>query len=180
MEAGNKHNLKERLKIASKVIDEMEVSMLKLPKEAKPQLSRFLKQREKNVLRQMIRDTRRKGGMPSDVNRIPARVYTYQSETVNSMLAAKKQDLGFAKKGDISKTQFIRSVWRQVVQEQNAKIERALYSQSDRLRLIKDAQYLRFEVEDWFNWNKMTRLRFVYFCFINMVSLAVNIHFHLN
>ena len=180
VEAEDKHDLKERLKIASKVINEMEVSMLKLPKEAKPQFSRFLKQREKNVLRQMIRDTRRKGGMPSDVNGIPARVYTHQSETVNSVLAAKKQALGFAKKDDISKTQFIRSVWQQVVQEQNAEIARALYGQSDRLRLTKDAQYLQVEVEDWFNWNKTTRLRFVYFCFIRMVSFAVNIHFHLN
>lgn len=173
VEAEDKHDLKERLKLATKVLDEMEISMLELPKETKPQFSRFLKQREKKVLRQVIRDARRKGGMPSGINGIPARVYTHQSETVNSVLAAKKQALGFAKKDDISKTQFIRSVWQRVVQEQDLEIERALYGQSDRLRLTKDAEYLQVEVEDWFNWSKKTRLRLVCFYFIKTVLFAV-------
>ena len=54
---------------------------------------------------------------------MPEREYTNQSETANSMLAAKKVRIGYSKKEDISKSHFIRHIWQEVVDEQNADID---------------------------------------------------------
>ena len=78
---------------------------------------------KKSVLRKFIRDARRKGGMPVDEEGVPRRTYTNQSETVNSMLSNRKQVLGYSKKDDLSKTQFIRNIWEPVVALQDSEIE---------------------------------------------------------
>ena len=108
----------------------------------------YLKECEKTVLRQMIRDSRRKSAMPLDDAGVPLRVYTNQSETCNSMLAARKRALGYTKKEDISKADFVLKVWKGVVDNQDSEVERALYGQSDTFTLNKDAKYLQVSVEE--------------------------------
>ena len=144
--------MKEKLKI----IDEMETELLG---RAEGKFSAFLQKREKTALRQMIQGRRKKGGMPINANGVPYRVYSNQSESINSMLAAKKQSLGFTKKEDLSKAQFICKVWEAVTLEQNQEIERALFGQSERFRLADEADYLKVEVEEWYNWSPMKRKR---------------------
>ena len=90
--------------------------------------------------------------MPVDEEGVPRRAYTNQSETVNSMLSTRKQVLGYSKKDDLSKTQFIRNIWEPVVALQDSEIERALYGQSEQYRLTKEAKYLEVDVEHWYNW----------------------------
>ena len=80
--------------------------------------------------------------MPRDIDGVPSRVYTNQSEAANSILAAKKPALGYTKKDDISKGQFLRNVWQSVVNEQELEISLALYGQSERYRLKDEAKYL--------------------------------------
>ena len=156
VESTDKIDLEQKLKEKSKIIDEMEAEILG---KAERKFSTFLQKREKTVLRQMIQGRRQKGGMPTGANGVPYRVYTNQSESINSMLAAKKQSLGFSKKEDLSKAQFICKVWEAVVSEQNQEIERALYGQSECFRLADEADYLKVEVEEWYNWNPMKRKR---------------------
>ena len=71
--------------------------------------SSYIKSREKTVLRKIIRSSRKKAYHISD-SQVPPRVYTNQSETVNSMLSAKKVSLGYSKKEDIAKSHFIKHV----------------------------------------------------------------------
>lgn len=156
VESTDKVDLEQKLKEKSKILDEMETEVLG---RAEGKFSAFLQKREKTVLRQMIQGRRKKGGMPINANGVPYRVYTNQSESINSMLAAKKQSLGFTKKDDLSKAQFICKVWEAVVSEQNQEIERALYGQSERFRLADEADYLKVEVEEWYNWSATKRKR---------------------
>ena len=103
--------------------------------------------------------------MKLDGNGVPERVYTNQSETANSMLAAKKVSIGYSKKEDISKSHFIRYIWQEVVDEQNADIDCVLYGQSDRYRLKEEARYLEVGIEDWYNWPKCKQERQeLFFC----------------
>ena len=50
----------------------------------------YLKKQEKPVLSKVIQDACKKGGMPRYIHGKTERVYTNQSECVNSMLAGKK------------------------------------------------------------------------------------------
>ena len=52
------------------------------------------------VLRKLIRSSRRK--VLKTYTKIPLRLYTNQSESVNSILAAKKVALGYNKKDDVT------------------------------------------------------------------------------
>ena len=149
--------MKKRIKQVDSIIDEMEKSLLQLDDNSSAKFSAYLKEREKSVLRALIRNTRRKGGMPLDVNGVPIRVYTHQSETVNSMLAAQKLSLGYTKKDDLQKSEFILKVWQQVVSYQEKEIERAFYGQSQRYFLKKEAAYLKVNIEDWYNWSESER-----------------------
>ena len=78
--------------------------------------------------------------MSVDENNVPDCIYTNQSETSNSVLSAKKSALGYLKKDDMSKGQFIRKVWEGCVRDHNVEVERALYGQSERYRLEQDAK----------------------------------------
>ena len=131
IECENKRDLKERLKEQSKLLDELEAEITK----ADPRFSTYLKERERKVLRRLIRDTRRKGGLTTDKNGIPQRVFTNQSETVNSMLAARKEALAYSKKDDLSKASFIHKIWEKVIQEQSREIQKALCGQSRRYHI---------------------------------------------
>lgn len=163
IEANDKDDLRDKLTTQTAILDEIEKSYLNHPSKYKPKFSTYLKEREESVLGKMTCDVRLAGGIPYGVDGRVQRVYTHQSETVNSMLAAKKLALGFPKKVDLSKTQFICSVWQEAVREQQEEIERALYGQSENYKLAKEAEYLKVEVEDWFNWNETTRKRYVFF-----------------
>lgn len=155
IECEDKKDLKERLKKQSKLLNELEAEFTK----TEPKFSTYLKEREKKVLRKLIRDTRKKGGLTADKNGIPQRVFTNQSETVNSMLAAKKEALGYSKKDDLSKASFIHKVWEKVVKEQSLEIEKALYGQSRRFKLSDSAMYLHVDLETWYNWCEAKRKR---------------------
>ena len=160
IEADNKHELKDRLKIAKPMLDEMEKCFQSKDGVQEPKFSVYLEERRKSVLKKLIRDARRKAGMPLDQDGVPQRVFTNQSETVNSMLSSKKLSLGYAKKEDLSKTQFIGDVWEAVVAEQEIEIEKAIVGQSERYRLTRNASYLKVPVEEWYGWCKRKRERY--------------------
>ena len=87
-------------------------------------------------------------------NEIPPRVYTNQSETVNSLLSAKKLALGSSKKEDISKAHFIKYLWQGVVNHQEHKIEKPTINQSLEYCLAPAAQYRSVSVEVWYQWSQ--------------------------
>ena len=82
-----------------------------LPQDENGKLAAFIKSREKTVLRKIIRSSRRRAFQMKD-DEVPPRVYTNQSETVNSILSAKRLALGYSKKEDISKAHFVKYVWQ--------------------------------------------------------------------
>ena len=117
IEASDKHELKKQLKQSTKLLDEMQRSLNDSEMD-KDRFSSYLQEREKPVLRKLIRDARKNGGMLLNEEGVPQRVYTHQSETVNSILSAKKAALRYLKKEDLSEMKFVQSVWESVVAEQ--------------------------------------------------------------
>ena len=69
--------------------------------------SLYIKSRDKTVVRKIIINNRRKAYHISD-SKVPPRVYTNQSETVDSLDSAKKVSLGYSKKEDIAKSHFVK------------------------------------------------------------------------
>ena len=112
VKAENKLDLKEKLKNAIMLLSEMEQQCLspQLLQDENGKFTAFIKSREKTVLRKIIRSSRRKAFQMKD-DEVPPRVYTNQSETVNSILSTRKLALGYSKKEDISKTHFVKYVW---------------------------------------------------------------------
>ena len=90
VEAENKLDLKEKIKNAMTLLSEMELQCLsnKLPQDENEKFTKFIKSREKTVLRKMIRSSQRMAFQMKD-NDVQPRVYTNQSETVNLILSAK-------------------------------------------------------------------------------------------
>ena len=80
-----------------------------LPQDENGKFAAFIKSREKTVLRKIIRSSRRRAFQMKD-DEVPPRVYTNQSETVTSILSAKKLALGYSKEEDISKAHFVKYV----------------------------------------------------------------------
>ena len=117
---------------------------------------------EKTVLRKIIGNSRRKVYRISG-SQVPPRVYTNQSETVNSMLSAKKVSLGYSKKDDIAKSHFVKYVWKSTVDHQSLEIERALTNQSAEYRLSEEAQYLAIPTEVWYQWSYEDRMKYIKF-----------------
>ena len=70
--------------------------------------SAHLKEREKTVLRKFIRSNWREALKANA--KIPPRLYTNQSESVNSILAAKNVALDYNKKDDVTKSFFIQDL----------------------------------------------------------------------
>ena len=116
-------------------MDEMEFRIVHKEDEYEPKFYNFLKERKKRVLRRLIQDVRKDGGLPSDDTGIPKRAYTNQSETTNAVLASHKASLGYSKKDDISKTQCIKDVWQHVALTQEEELSKALYGGSSQFRL---------------------------------------------
>lgn len=163
VEAENKKDLRQRLNSIENTIGEIEEQVKEDSNNNPGSFYSFLKQREKSVLRKLIRDTRKNGGMPIDGNNAPKRVFTNQSESCNAMLSAQKQAFGYARKEDLSKSNFIKNVWLSVVNAQDEEIQKALFGQSDKFRLKEEAMYLQVSVEDWFSWTHSKRERYVVF-----------------
>ena len=55
VEAENKQDLKEKMRFAINLLDDIERTMVQLPEESKTQFSEYLREREKSVLRKLIR-----------------------------------------------------------------------------------------------------------------------------
>ena len=151
VEADNKTDFTRRLEGEEEVI---RITEQQLQEDTNCESPSFydLKKKNKSVLRKLTKDRRLEGGVALDRNGNPCRVYTNQSETSNSVLAARKQSLGYSKKDDMSKSNFfIRNVWQSVVNEQEEEIQRALHGQSERFRLKEEARYLEVSTETWYN-----------------------------
>ena len=162
VEAKNKLDLKEKMKNAITLLSEMEQQCLstQLTQNENGKFAAFIKSREKTVLRKIIRSSRWKAFQMKDDN-VPPRVYTNQSETVNSILSAKKLALGYSKKEDISKAHFVKYVWQGVVNYQEHEIEKAIINQGVEYRLAPAAQYLSVSVEIWYQWSQSYHQKYV-------------------
>ena len=153
VESEDRKDLERRLKEAQQVIVEIQKELVG-DGETTQSFFKYLEEHEKTVLRKLIQKRRIKVGMNMNESGIPERVYSNQSETTNSILSARKLALGYSKKDDMPKGQFITKVWQAVVTEQCKEIERALHGQSEQFRLKKEAKYLQVTTEDWYNWTK--------------------------
>eukprot|EP00112_Aurelia_sp_Birch-Aquarium-sp1_P019608 Seg4881.2 transcript_id=Seg4881.2/GoldUCD/mRNA.D3Y31 product="Serine/threonine-protein kinase TAO3" protein_id=Seg4881.2/GoldUCD/D3Y31 len=153
VESEDRKDLERRLKEAQQVIVEIQKELLG-DSENEQSFFKYLKEHEKTVLRKLMKKRRIKVGMKVDDSGTPERVYSNQSETTNSILSSRKLALGYSKKDDMPKGQFIIKVWRAVVNEQCEEIGRALHGQSEQFRLKEEAKYLQVTTEDWYNWTK--------------------------
>ena len=159
-EAEDKKDLRRKMKDAVPLIDALEKQCLRKSEtdSFSTKFSTYPLECEKEVLCKLSRDYRRKGGMPLDRSRVPAQVFTNQSETVNSILSSCKIALGYSKKEDLSKAQ---TYGRRLCPDK----ERALFGQSEQYRLTEqywltdEAKYLEVEVERWYNWTEQQRKR---------------------
>ena len=136
VEAENKFDFWEKMKNALTLLSEME------QQDESGKFAAFIKSRKKTWWSS-------------------ARVYTNQSETVNSILSAKKLAFGYWKKEDISKVHFFKYVWQGVVNQQEHKIEKATINQSLEYRLAPAAQYLSVLVEVWYQCSQSFRHKYV-------------------
>ena len=147
IESNDKKDLKERLKNSEMIIGSIERELQQDKGEPQQSFYSYLKKNEKNVLRKLIRDRRREVGLHVNSENAPDRSYTNQSETTNSVLSAKKHSLGYTKKDDMNKGNFVKDVWQIVVTEQETEIKKALHGQSDCFRLKEEARYLEISTE---------------------------------
>ena len=161
VEAENKLDVKEKMKNALTLLSEVEQQCLsvQLSQDENGKFAAFIKSHEKIILRKIIRSSRRNAFQMED-DEIPPRVYTNQSETVNSILSAKKLALGYSKKEDISKAHFVKYVWQGVVNHQEHEIEKATINQCVEYRLAPGAQYLSAPVEVWYQWSQSYRQKY--------------------
>ena len=131
VEAENKLDLKEKMKNAITLLSKMEQQGLckQLPQDENEQFAAFIKSCERTVLGKIVRNSRRNAFQMKD-DEVPPRVYTNQSEIVNSVLSAKKLTLRYSKKEDISKAHFVEYVWQGVVNHQEHEIKKATINQN--------------------------------------------------
>ena len=85
---------------------------------------------------------------------IPPSLYSNQSETVHSILAAKKCAPGYGKKEDVSKFFFIKDIYQSAAEPQNREIEKVINNQNEKNEycLKENAAYLHVALETWENW----------------------------
>ena len=96
-------------------------------------------------MRKLIRSNRRKTLKTNA--KIPPRLYTNQSESVNSVLAAKRVALGYNKKDDVTQSFFMQKIRKATVDHQRLEIEKAICNQSNEFRLASHAEYLSVSLE---------------------------------
>ena len=123
--------------------------------------TQHIKSREKTVLRKIIGSSRWNTFQIKD-DEVPPRVYTNQSEILNSLLSSKKLALGYLKKEDTSKAHFVKYVWQGTwVNHQEHEIEKAIINQSEEYCLAPAAQYLSVPVEVWYQWSQSYRQTYI-------------------
>ena len=145
------------------LLSELERGDLKLPEDCyKGKPATYILDREKTVLRKVMRKARRYALKMSDLI-VPPRLYTNQSETVNSILSAEKAALGYKKKEDLSKFTFIKKIFQASVDHQRREIEKALIGQSSDYRLNKNAEDLQVPLEMWTNFSKVKKRKYLDF-----------------
>ena len=163
IEAEDKKDLKQKMRESAVLLSELEREDLKLPEDYnKGKFATYILDREKTVLRKLMRKTRRYILKMSN-SAVPPRLYTNQSETVNSILSAKKTALGYKKKEDISKFTFIKKIFLASVDHQRREIEKALVGQSSEYRLNKNAEYLQVPLETWTSLSKLNKREYLDF-----------------
>ena len=88
----------------------------------------------------MIRNARKKAGMPTNKMGNDLRSYTNQSETVNKKLTRQKEAIcGKTKsKSDLTRLEFVRDLWEQVYQQQQLELQLAICGLSE-----------EYELEEW-------------------------------
>ncbi len=159
VESNDKIDQRNRLTEERERMLEIEKQFLKESYVEKKSFYSYIKEREKSVLRKILRNARRDGGMKEESADVPYRVYTNQSETVNSILSPKKQSIGRGKKEDVPKSCFIKDIWQSIISTQDEEIQKAIYGQSERYRLKEEAKYLQVSIEEWYNWTFEKRKR---------------------
>ena len=93
-----KKDLKEKLKESIVSLSDLERESTNLEeKDSKGKFAVYIEERAKTILRKLIRTVKRKAFRTPECT-IPPRLYTNQSETVNSILSAKKAVLGYKKR----------------------------------------------------------------------------------
>ena len=88
LESEDKHQLETPLKTARPLLDEEEK---RLTATSSPQFGAYLSNNEKMMRRSMIRNARKKAGMPTDKMGNVLRSCTNQSETVNNKFTQQKE-----------------------------------------------------------------------------------------
>ena len=151
IEAKDKKDLKEKVIVCSKLLTDIENEGVKSTPVAVEKFAKYIKDREKTVLRKLIRNASSKAMRISDKSAPPG-LDSNQSQTVNSILAAKKCALGYGKKEDVSKFSFIKDIYQSAVEHQSREIEKAIINQSNEYRLNENAAYLHVALETWENW----------------------------
>ena len=142
VEADSKKDLKSKMKESVKLLSEIEREFLKQkPSQEYGQFALYIAEREKTVLRKMTKDVRRNAFRVKDMQN-PPRIYTNQSEAVNWILSSKKVALGYSRKEDVSKTIFIKEIWKPAVDHQHFEMEKAGINQSSEYHPSQEAAYL--------------------------------------
>ena len=161
VEADSKKDVKSKMKESVKLLTEIETEFLKQkPSQEYGQFALYIAEREKTVLRKMTKDVRRNAFRVKDMQN-PPRIYTNQSEAVNWILSSKKVALGYSKKEDVSKTIFIKEIWKPAVDHQHFEMEKAVINQSSEYRLSQEAAYLSVPIELWYTWSKIRRNKYI-------------------
>ena len=89
IEAEDKKDLKEKVIACAKLLTDIKNEDVKSTPVAVGKFAKYITDSEKTVLRKLIRNVRRKAMRISNKS-VPPRLYSNQSETLNSILAAKK------------------------------------------------------------------------------------------
>ena len=159
LESEDKHQLETSLKTAQPLLDEEEK---RLTATLSPKFGAYLSNNEKMMSRSMIRNARKKAGMPTDKMGNVLRSYTNQSETVNIKLTRQKEAItGKARsKSDLTKLEFACDVWEQVDQQQQLELQLAICGLSEEYELADQVHYLSVNPEVWFEWPVEKRMEY--------------------
>ena len=75
-------------------------------------------------------------------------------ETVNSLLAVKKCDLGYGKMKDVSEFSFIKDIYQSAVEHHSREIKKLIINQSNEYRLNENAPYLHVSLQTLDMWQE--------------------------
>ena len=154
--------MKEKVIACGKLLTDTGNEGIKSTPVAVGKFTKYITDREKTMLRRLIPNVRRKAMRISNKS-VPPRLFSNQSETVNSILAAKKCALGYGKKEDLSKFSLTKNIYESAVEHQNQELEKAIINQSNEYCLNENAAYLHVALETWQNWTCEKKQRYTAF-----------------